>query len=186
MSKTENNGKWQILVIDPERCTGCEICENVCSMAHYEVFNPTFSRIHRVRVEPIINSSIACLRCNDPECLTACKSEAITQNPITGTIEINKDLCDGCGACVRNCPYGAITVHPEENIAITCDLCESTEEKTPQCARYCPKSAIFVKEIEADSKEDRMDTLSNFVKKGFPEPKGFGNTMRDEYREYTK
>jgi anaerobic carbon-monoxide dehydrogenase iron sulfur subunit len=177
---------WQILVVDSDQCTGCEICENVCSITHYEVFNPKFSRIHRVRVEPIINTTIACLRCNNPECVEACEVGALSQNPLTGTIEINDDLCDGCGACVRACPFGAMTVHPEIKKAITCDLCTSVEENTPQCVRYCPKSAIHILDIESNNEEDRQITLANFVKKGFPQPKDANkNTMRAEHREFT-
>ncbi len=174
------------MVVDSNRCTGCEVCESVCSMAHYDVFNPEYSRIHRVRIDPILNTSLACLRCKDAPCVDACPTEALSQNPETGTIEIVDEKCNACGSCVRACPFGVITIHPDERKAISCDLCVSTQENSPQCIRYCPKSAIYLKEIDPNKDEDRFTTLSRIIKDGFPESKeGFLNNMREKYREYT-
>ena len=183
----ENKKSWQIIVVDQDRCTGCEICESVCSMSHYDVFNPKFSRIHRVRVEPILNSSLACLRCVNPDCVDACEVDALSQNPETGTIEVNSDLCDGCGACVRSCPFGAMTIQIDTEKSISCDLCESTDFDVPQCVRYCPKSAIYLRDVDSELDEDRVVTLSKIFQDGFPQPEdGEFNNMRDEYREFTK
>lgn len=162
--------KHQILVIDPARCTGCEICESVCSMAHDDVFNPMNSRIHRVRIEPVINTSISCVSCFNPDCVTACPLSAITKNLETGILAVDQNKCDGCGACVRECPYGAITVHTKNKKAIMCDMCESTVAGEPQCVTYCPKDAIFVEEIDPNIDEDRLVTLAKILKRGFPQP----------------
>ncbi|MBW1659925.1 MAG: 4Fe-4S binding protein, partial [Deltaproteobacteria bacterium] len=35
----------KILVIDPEKCTGCRLCEQVCSVKHERVVNPYRARI---------------------------------------------------------------------------------------------------------------------------------------------
>ncbi|MHA1675015.1 MAG: 4Fe-4S dicluster domain-containing protein [Promethearchaeota archaeon] len=160
----------RILVVDPERCVGCEICESTCSMVHDGLFNPMNSRIHRVRIEPVINSCISCLSCFEPECVDACPLSAITKNAETGILEVDQNKCDGCGACVRACPYGAITVHTKNKKAIMCDMCESTPQGDPQCVEYCPKGAIFIKEISPTLNEDRLVTIANFIKEGFPQP----------------
>ncbi|MBD3350785.1 MAG: hypothetical protein GF364_04785, partial [Candidatus Lokiarchaeota archaeon] len=60
---------WRILAVDPRRCIGCEICESVCAFAHDEVFNPINSRINRIRIEPVINNAMSCLKCKDPDCV---------------------------------------------------------------------------------------------------------------------
>lgn len=160
----------RILVVDPDRCTGCEICETVCSFAHDQAFNPINSRIHRVRIEPIINSTIACLSCYDPECIKACPLKALSKDKEQGIIHVDPALCDGCAACLRGCPFGVITVHTRLKKAITCDLCLSTPQKEPHCVDYCPKKAIFIKEIDPTVDENRFITLQRFLKAGFPPP----------------
>ncbi|MHA1777066.1 MAG: 4Fe-4S dicluster domain-containing protein [Promethearchaeia archaeon] len=160
----------KILVVDPVRCTGCEICESVCGMVHDGVFNPMNSRIHRVRIEPVINSSISCVSCYDPECVKACPLSAITKNLETGILEVDQSKCDGCGACVRSCPFGAITVHTKNKKAIMCDMCTSTSYGEPQCVEYCPKGAIFIEEIDPNVNEDRLETLRKILHRGFPQP----------------
>ena len=159
--------KFQILVTDPARCVGCEVCESVCSMVHDGEFNPINSRINRVRIEPIINSAFNCSSCNTPDCVKVCKPKALTKSKETGLIIVDESVCDGCGICVRNCPWGAINVHTKKNKAITCDMCSSIEEGTPQCVVYCPKDAIFIKEIDADSEEDSLTIIARLIKEGF-------------------
>ena len=158
----------KILVVDARRCTGCEVCESVCSMVHDEEFNPLNSRMNRMRIEPIINTTLSCLSCYEPECVNACQLTALSKDPNTGIIRVDQDLCDGCAACVRACPFGVITVHTKNNKAIMCDMCESTDEKEPQCVEYCPKGAIFIEEIDPTVDEDRLVTLANILKRGFP------------------
>ena len=40
-----------ILFVDPEKCTGCEICVLYCSFEKTETFNPTRSRVNIIRWE---------------------------------------------------------------------------------------------------------------------------------------
>ncbi|MBD3354039.1 MAG: 4Fe-4S dicluster domain-containing protein, partial [Candidatus Lokiarchaeota archaeon] len=103
-----------------------------------------------------------------PDCVVACDKKALKQDPETGVIKVNLNKCDGCGACIKACPYGLITIHTTENVALICDLCESTEYDEPQCVEVCPKEAIFIEEIDADKDEDRIITLKRIIKRGFP------------------
>ncbi len=165
----ESKGKkWEILVVDPRRCVGCEICESVCSFAHDGVFNPANSRINRVRIEPVINNAMNCLKCKDPACVKACDLNGLSQDPETGVVRVDNEVCDGCCACIKACPYGSITLHSTQNKAVVCDLCEDTEYGEPQCVAYCPKEAIFVEEIDAEKDEDRLDTIKRILDRGFP------------------
>lgn len=169
--KTSSGIKYKILVVDPKRCVGCEICESVCSMVHDGEFNPLNSRINRIRIEPIINSAFNCSSCRNPECIEACQPKALTKNPQTGLIEVDENKCDGCMSCMKACPWGAITVHTKTKKAITCDMCANTEEGTPQCVEYCPKDAIFIEEIDPECEEDPILQIKKLVDKGFPEVK---------------
>ncbi len=165
--KKPGGKQWQILVVDPRRCIGCEICESVCAFAHDHEFNPINTRINRVRVEPLINNAMNCLKCKDPVCVNACSLGGIEQDPNTGIVRVDENTCDGCGACIKACPYGSITLHSVKNKAIMCDMCEDTIYDTQQCVEYCPKGAIFVEVIDGDADEDRLETLKRIIKRGF-------------------
>jgi len=44
-------------------------------------------------------------------CITVCPHPVF--GPLKGSVEIlEADLCIECGACVMNCPEGALSVHP--------------------------------------------------------------------------
>ncbi|MBD3187853.1 4Fe-4S dicluster domain-containing protein, partial [Candidatus Bathyarchaeota archaeon] len=45
----------KLLVVDPEKCTGCEVCETACTMAHEGKYIAANARIQRIRIEPVIN-----------------------------------------------------------------------------------------------------------------------------------
>ncbi|MHA1731947.1 MAG: 4Fe-4S dicluster domain-containing protein [Promethearchaeota archaeon] len=155
--------RYQFIVVDPDLCTGCEMCESICSFAHEGVFNPLYSRIKRVRIEPIINIALACAKCDDPECTRACPQKAIEKDETTGSIKlVDADKCDGCGFCVRACPFGAISVSLDGK-ALVCDLCETTEWGEPQCIEYCPKEAISLKSIEQIGEEKRIDAVKRLL-----------------------
>ena len=69
------------LVIDPENCTGCKICELVCSMKFEGVYNPKRSIIKVLRNEnlnvyiPVLK--MGCLGENCSECVQGCPTNAL-------------------------------------------------------------------------------------------------------------
>jgi Fe-S-cluster-containing hydrogenase component 2 len=71
------------LAVDPEKCTGCRICELVCSMVKESNFNPKKARIkvHLVGIPeiPVPVLSRLCDECGgEPVCLKYCPVEAIS------------------------------------------------------------------------------------------------------------
>ena len=62
-------------------------------------------------------------------------------------LEINLDLCVGCGRCVKVCPFGAITMVDEKAIVdeLVCNLCGA-------CAQpdLCAENAIILEREEID------------------------------------
>ena len=118
-----------------ELCTGCLMCEQMCSVSKTGTFNPYLARIriNRNRGDyawvPII-----CRHCRVPKCQEACPvPEAMTRDDESGVVVINDAACIGCLACVEACPFGAIQVGPNNEI-LKCDLCQGD----PACVRYCP------------------------------------------------
>ncbi|MDR2160536.1 MAG: 4Fe-4S binding protein [Desulfovibrio sp.] len=69
--------------------------------------------------------------------------EATTPQRLRGRVELNADLCVGCGICRHVCPGGAIRIEPDAERAgysfsiwhNTCALCAS-------CRHFCPTGAI--------------------------------------------
>ena len=161
--------KRKNIVVDMEDCVGCEVCESVCSMAHDDKFNPINSRITRVRIEPVLNTAMACQLCPKPDCVSSCLLNALKQDPESNRINVDDDICDGCGSCVKACPFGVIVIHTEKNIALFCDLCENTEAGEPQCIAYCPKEAIHLVENEVDEDEDPVKATVKLYQGPFPE-----------------
>jgi Fe-S-cluster-containing hydrogenase component 2 len=67
-------------------------------------------------------------------------------NPAALEIVI-ENHCIGCGQCSKNCPYGNISMHYEEDkrLATTCDLCRDIvgANEDPSCVYACPHNAAF-------------------------------------------
>ena len=70
----------QQLVIHPEKCTACRMCELACSFEHEGEFNPQRSRI-RVEVfqEDAFYLPMACYHCDDYPCGQVCPTPPIRQ-----------------------------------------------------------------------------------------------------------
>jgi len=130
--------KWRLVDCDPDKCTGCAVCEYICSLTKEEAFNAHKSRIRTTRLHPLINISITCRLCSPAPCVTACPRDALTQSEETGVIMVDDDKCDGCSWCIEACDYGAITLHPEKKVVRICDLCDGD----PECVKWCPEEAL--------------------------------------------
>ena len=130
----------QFVSCDPQKCIGCVVCEYACSMEKERVFNPLKSRIRAIRLDPLSNAAIACRACKEAPCVAACPEKALKQSPETGVIRVDEDKCNGCSWCIVACEYGAITLHPDKQKVIVCDLCDGE----PVCVQYCPDGALSI------------------------------------------
>jgi len=128
----------QFVNCDPQKCVGCVICEYACSWEKEKVFNPVKSRIRAIRLDPLSNAAITCRACKDAPCVAACPEKALAQSTETGVVTVDEDKCNGCGWCIEACDYGAITLHPNKQKVIVCDLCNGE----PECVQFCPEGAL--------------------------------------------
>ncbi len=141
------------MLIDLERCTGCDDCVRACAATHDG--NPRFIR-HGQRVGRLMIAN-ACMHCIDPVCMIGCPTGAIHRVSLEGQVAINDRTCIGCQACANNCPYDNIrmvevadpsgtplldrdTLTPILK-ATKCDLCVD-QMVGPACQNACPHDAL--------------------------------------------
>ena len=143
------------LVIDLERCTGCQTCTIACKVEQrMEVGSgirvETVGGPHRdtpAGKYPDLSMyylPIACMHCDQPPCRDACPTEAIYQRP-DGIVLINEEKCNGCQECLPACPYQALVYDPERDVVRKCSLCFERLDQSfePFCALCCGDQAIF-------------------------------------------
>lgn len=160
---------YQKIQINPEKCTGCRICELICSMTHYGESNPKRSRIHVYKLERFfVDVPMVCKQCPDPSCAAACPIEVLKRGA-EHIMKVDEERCTGCGQCVEACPFGAISIDPSTRTAIVCDLCHGQ----PKCVKWCPGGALgFVSDSLAPSQkrwEASSSTIRSLIEKwGIP------------------
>jgi len=129
----------KIMITDPEKCTGCRLCEIVCSVKHNGVSNPTLARIHVVKWDNEgFYMPMRCQQCKEAPCLAICPKGAIHRDPELDSVRINHDQCIGCKMRVQACPFGAMGWNPERGRVFKCDLCHGD----PPCVRFCDMKAV--------------------------------------------
>ncbi|MFO8192886.1 MAG: 4Fe-4S dicluster domain-containing protein, partial [Bacillota bacterium] len=95
-------------------CTGCGICLLVCSKRTFGGYNPRLARLRILSEdENLVNRPLVCTQCENPFCLQVCPVHAISKDPETGVVLIDKETCTGCGACVSACPDHMIRLDNE-------------------------------------------------------------------------
>ena len=132
------------VVVDPVKCTGCSICEFVCSEGKKKAYNPKESRIRVVQLNVATITAISCVLCEDPICVMACSRKALFQND-AGVIAVDEEKCNGCGLCVQACKFGAVMVSPIKGTVMICDLCNGD----PKCVSLCPAEALSIANMES-------------------------------------
>ncbi len=158
-----------LLVIDLESCVRCGHCAWACADMY-----GTARLVRRgdkmvARVDDGVRGDASsaspqqlmlpnsCQHCENPACMVDCPTGAIGRDP-AGEVFIREELCTGCGACAKACPWDNIqmAVRPIEalrppsgkgapgeyaELAVKCDLCRGFEG--PACVQACPTGSIF-------------------------------------------
>lgn len=76
-------------------------------------------------------------------------------------IEINEDICNGCGQCIPNCPEGALQLIDGKARLVSDLFCDGLGA----CIGECPVDAINVIEREAEPYNETK-VMENIVKQG--------------------
>lgn len=142
-----------LIIAEPSKCTGCQRCEMVCTVANDEKIHPFISRVKIARnfsygkeisdnyryengyMGNFVMTPETCHQCEDAKCAAACPQKAISQNETTKAWTVDEEKCVGCGACTAACPWNMPTVDPETSKSTKCVLCGA-------CADNCITGAL--------------------------------------------
>ena len=150
-------------VIDHRRCIGCHACTVACKAENdVPVGNfRTWVKYVEKGTFPEIRRHFAVLRCNhctNAPCVTICPVNALEKRK-DGIVDIDRDICIGCRACMQACPYDAIFLNEESGSIEKCHYCAHRVEKglEPACVVVCPEQAIISGDLhDPNSRISRM------------------------------
>ncbi len=164
------------LVIDLQKCIGCEGCIDVCKEVNFSPDGASWRQVFSYQAgegfaAPSLSLPMNCMHCSQPPCLEVCPTTATFRRP-NGIVDLNDEICIGCGYCVVACPYFARTIAESDRslnltlgddrskskvgIATKCNFCLPRIEQgfaqgleigvapaaTPSCVAYCTGSAL--------------------------------------------
>jgi anaerobic carbon-monoxide dehydrogenase iron sulfur subunit len=129
----------KILMIHPDKCTGCHNCELACSFSHEGEFRNRASRVHVYSWEREgFSVAMMCQQCDEAACVSVCMPGAMHRDPETGRVEWDKEKCIGCKMCVQACPFGNAVYDAKTKKIFKCDTCGGN----PECVTFCPNHAL--------------------------------------------
>jgi electron transport protein HydN len=152
---------------NPNRCIGCRTCMISCVVAHegkrvFEIdpdsyqFNPRLFMVKTAQV----SAPVHCHQCENPACLAACASGAISL--VGNRVSVNSQKCIGCKSCLIACPFGAMDLYetgeflPDgspRRTAFKCDLCAGVAD-SPSCVKVCLTDALEL--VTEDDLQDKL------------------------------
>ncbi len=99
------------MVIDLDKCTGCQACTAACGMENNRLPGENWQDVLFYRSGEFPSGTLQwfprpCMHCENASCVDVCPTGASFKTA-EGTVLIDWDKCIGCKYCMIACPYGA-------------------------------------------------------------------------------
>lgn len=104
----KGEGGFPMLDFTRAECTFCHACTDVCSQPLFDLNQSPWQTSARVQESCLNQHGVYCRSCLDvcePIALSVVFVAAGQQH-----IQLNNDICNGCGACAAVCPEHAISI----------------------------------------------------------------------------
>ncbi|NDY57027.1 4Fe-4S dicluster domain-containing protein [Desulfovibrio sulfodismutans] len=154
-----------LIMLDQNRCISCHACEVHCQMKNRVPADARLGKL--ITVGPVshegkprmLNLFMPCFQCERPWCVTACPTGAMTRRESDGIVYVQEDLCVGCKACIKACPWQVPQWNDYTGRVMKCDYCRDRIDvgEKPACVAGCTSHALsFVRpnEASAHTRED--------------------------------
>ena len=143
------------LVIDLDRCSGCDTCIVACKYAHGLDLGVCWNRVQTVTVGTFPNVKQywlprQCQQCENAPCLEVCPTGATYREDEYGLVVIDADACIGCKLCMDACPYAARRYDEGKGIVEKCDCCIARlkDGEKPACVHNCCAGGRFFGDLD--------------------------------------
>ncbi|MFL2769645.1 MAG: 4Fe-4S dicluster domain-containing protein [Rhodospirillaceae bacterium] len=174
------------MVMDLDRCIGCNACVIACKVEHNSPAEINFTKILEQETGTYPDSKrhflpVMCNHCDDAPCIDVCPTTATYAREKDGIVLVDWDKCIGCGACILGCPYdqrfhvfdertlfpdGSDFQRPDVKRAklgtiAKCDFCyhRIDDEREPACVEVCPTKARIFGEVGGGEEGESIQHL---------------------------
>lgn len=146
-----------VVFVNIDRCIACLSCVRVCSFEQGTTCRDVDANIFvHVDWDHRRIFTATCHQCQAPVCMRVCPVGAITRDPKSKAVVVNRKICIGCGMCVTACPFGSVHLDEVRRVAAKCDLCGGH----PKCVQVCMAKALHFGSINelAELKRKKRDS----------------------------
>lgn len=158
-----------VVYVELDRCIACLSCERACQFHQTGQDSDSSPNIFvHVDMERRQIHTGTCLQCETALCMEVCPTNAITRDPQTSAVIVDKENCLGCGICVAACPFGYMHLDDSNSKASKCDLCGGD----PKCVQMCMAKALHFGSINSLAEHKRNHIVSRLGLRAVPVVEG--------------
>ncbi|WP_313800738.1 4Fe-4S dicluster domain-containing protein [Cytobacillus sp.] len=148
-------------IFNLDLCFGCMACEIACRNENQTPHAIRWRKVSRLTNDTFL--SVSCNHCSSPECFRVCPENAFTKRG-DGIVQIDSDLCTGCGYCIEACPFEAPQFDPITRKASKCQMCYPRQDRgmPPACIEACSTEALRYIDLNTCNDKNLVGTILGF------------------------